>query len=113
MLAAVLMTGIKYLQRSLKGPFSRAVSLFLSHSLTRYRGFLLPPYDTSRGGERACSARYRVRRARGSACDGSVHTTTDAKNLFLHLRCRLLSSKNSHSSSRSPLRALCCRLYAS
>lgn len=30
--AAVLMTGIKYLQRSLKGPFSRAVSLSLSLS---------------------------------------------------------------------------------
>lgn len=42
--AAVLMTGIKYLQRSLKGPFSRAVSLslFLSHSLAT-EGFSCRP----------------------------------------------------------------------
>lgn len=113
--AAVLMTGIKYLQRSLKGPFSRAVSLSLSLSLTRYRGFLLPSYNTCRAAANACFTRYRVRRARATTCDGSVHTTTDAKNIFLHLR-RLLSSKNNQS-SRSPLRAFCCcccrRLYAS
>lgn len=52
--AAVLMTGIKYLQRSLKGPFSRAVSLSLSfslaHSLQRVSPAVLQ--HLSRGGER-------------------------------------------------------------